>query len=594
MERTGVCFMTTQAYIPNYPRPQFVRKEWLDLNGEWNFSFDDGNTGEQEEWYDRFPSGQAIIVPFTYETAASGIGIQEFHPNVWYEKTLMLPAENAGKRAVLHFQGVDYRAKCWVNGSYVGLHEGGYAAFSFDITPFVTFGAANRIVLKAEDSLDCTQPRGKQRWVKDNFECFYVQTTGIWKSVWLECVSGTRIDSVKMTPDIDRSMIRFDFRITGRKEGEALALDTLITLKGRQIKRLTLSADRDLVTAEVDLRHEAGGPWKLSLWSPEQPNLFDAEFTLISGQDTVDHVYSYFGMRKISIENGQILLNNRPLYQRLILDQGYWTESHLTPPSEQALIDDIDRIAEMGYNGLRKHMKIEDPRFLYWCDVKGMLVWSEMAATFEFNDLAVERFTREWLEIVPQQYNHPCIITWVPFNESWGVPGIGHDVRQQKFTEGIYHLTKAIDPYRPVVTNDGWEHTVSDILTLHDYVEAGEQFLARYADKTAIVDNGVSFNDFKFAWAEGYGYKGQPVIVSEFGGIAFQTDSGWGYGNQVQSEADFLERFQAITTAIKATPYISGYCYTQVSDVQQEENGLLTEGRKPKVPLAKIREINLA
>ncbi len=585
--------MTTKSYIPNYPRPQFVRKEWLDLDGEWNFSFDDADRGEAEAWYAAFPEARKITVPFTYETAASGIGIQEFHPNVWYERTLELPAENAGKRAILHFQGVDYRAKCWVNGSYVGLHDGGYAAFSFDITPFVTFGAANRIVLKAEDSMDRTQPRGKQRWISDSFECFYVQTTGIWKSVWLECVSETRIDSVKMTPDVDRHMIRFDFRMAGLTEGLELTLETLISLKGQQVKRFSLGIDRDLVSLEVDVLHEAAGPWLQCLWSPEAPNLFDVEFTLLRGEENVDHVNSYFGMRKISIDNGQILLNNRPLYQRLILDQGYWTDSHLTPPDEQALIDDIDWIAEMGYNGLRKHMKIEDARFLYWCDVKGMLVWSEMAATYEFNDLAVERFTREWLEIVPQQYNHPCIITWVPFNESWGISAIAKDVRQQKFTEGIYHLTKAIDPYRPVVTNDGWEHTVSDILTLHDYVEAGEQFLATYADQNSIVNNGVSFNNYKFAWAEGYAYKGQPVIISEFGGIAFQTDSGWGYGNQVKTEQDFLERFQAITAAIKATPYISGYCYTQVSDVQQEVNGLLTEDRKPKVPLAKIREINL-
>ncbi|SET69866.1 glycoside hydrolase family 2 protein [Paenibacillus sp. NFR01] len=585
--------MTTKSYKKHYPRPQFVRNDWLDFNGEWDFAFDDKDAGESEEWYLHFPEGQTILVPFTYETKASGIGEETFHPQVWYRKRVSLPAGTDGKRTILHFQGVDYLAKLWVNGHFVGQHEGGYAAFSFDITPYLRTGAENQLVLKVEDSQSCTQPRGKQRWVNDNFECFYVQSTGIWKSVWLEHVHETRIDAVKMTPDVDRQMIRFDFRLLGVEHKENLRLESSISLHGQPVKQVSLSADRAWITVEVGVLHEAGGPWKQSLWSPQNPNLFDVEFVLYEGNEAVDRVESYFGMRKISIENGQILLNNGPLYQRLILDQGYWTESHLTAPSEEALIQDIELITAMGYNGVRKHMKLEDPLFLYWCDVKGVLVWSEMAATYEFNDQAVERFTREWLEVVPQQYNHPCIITWVPFNESWGIPTIAHDVRQQKFTESIYHLTKAIDPYRPVVTNDGWEHTVSDILTLHDYVEAGEEFLKRYQDKDAIVNNKISFNQWKYAFAEGYAYRGQPVIISEFGGIAFQSESGWGYGNQVKSEEDFIERFRAITQAIQAVPYISGYCYTQVTDVQQEVNGLLQEDRTPKVPLDVIKAINL-
>ncbi|MDR9745722.1 glycoside hydrolase family 2 TIM barrel-domain containing protein [Paenibacillus taichungensis] len=587
--------MTTKFYNKDYPRPQFVRNEWLDLNGEWDFSFDDNQVGESEQWYDQnqFPEGTKIKVPFTYETQASGIGIETFHPLVWYRRSVQIPQEAKGKRSILHFQGVDYHAKCWVNGTVVGEHEGGYAAFSFDITPYVTYGSENNIVLEVEDSQSAMQPRGKQRWVDDNFECFYVQSTGIWKSVWLEHVSEARVEAVKMTPDIDRHMIRVDFQLNGIEGKNNLRLETRIELKGQHVQTISLSPDRPWMTVEASVKHEAGGPWKQSLWSPGSPNLYDIEFVMYEDEKEIDRVHSYFGMRKISIENGQILLNNAPLYQRMILDQGYWTESHLTPPSVEALIEDIDKIAEMGYNGIRKHMKLEDPRFLYWCDVKGMLVWSEMAATFEFNDEAVSRFTKEWLEIVPQQYNHPSIITWVPFNESWGIPTIGHEVRQQQFTQSIYHLTKAIDPYRPVITNDGWEHTVSDILTIHDYVETGEAFLERYQDKDLIVNNKIASNRWKFAFAEGYHYKGQPIIISEFGGIAFQSDKGWGYGNQVDSVEAFIERFRSITEAIKAIPYISGYCYTQVTDVQQEINGLLTEDRKPKVPLEVIRKINL-
>lgn len=586
--------MTTKKYVKNYPRPQFVRDQWINLNGEWRFGFDDANSGEARGWHRSFGGDRTITVPFTYETRASGIGEEEHHPCVWYNRPLEIPAEAAGQRVLLHFQAVDYIATVWVNGEYVGRHQGGYAAFAFDITPYIVHGSPNELTLKAEDSMDATQPRGKQRWVKDNFECFYVQTTGIWQSVWLEFVQPEHIDSVKITPDLDASSVRFEYQVKGDlNTGSKLRLETVITMKDRQVKRASLIIDRPWLSLEVDLVHEMNGPWKRCYWAPGRPNLYDVEFILYKDDVKVDHVYSYFGMRKISIEKGKVLLNNVPVYQRLLLDQGYWPDSHLTPPSEEALIEDIDLLLQMGYNGVRKHMKIEDARFLYWCDVKGVLVWSEMAATFEFNDNAVEKFTTEWMEIVRQQYNHPSIITWVPFNESWGIGNILKDRRQMKFTEGIYHLTKAFDPNRPVITNDGWEHTVSDILTLHDYVETKEQFLKSYADKDEIVSNGKTFNQWKYAFADGYSYKGQPIIVSEFGGIAFDSGKGWGYGKQVPSEEAFLERFRGIHEAIQETDYIVGFCYTQITDVQQEVNGLLTEERKPKVPIEKIREINL-
>ncbi|MBD0378775.1 glycoside hydrolase family 2 protein [Paenibacillus sedimenti] len=586
--------MTTKMYIKDYPRPQFVRQSWLSLNGEWDFRFDDDNAGESEKWYRQLNGNLKITVPFTYETKASGIGEETFHPNVWYERTLAIPMEQEGNKVILHFQAVDYIAKLWVNGTKVGQHQGGYAAFSFDITPYIQFGADNRIVLKAEDSQSCTQPRGKQRWIDNNFECFYVQTTGIWQSVWVEYVAPSYIKSVKITPDIDRNSVRFEYQTHRAASSKQLRLETRISLQDQLIKQSSLVIDRPWLGLDVELFHEANGPWKVKTWSPERPNLYDVEFVLYEEDTIIDHVYSYFGMRKVSIEKGKVLLNNTPYYQRLILDQGYWPESHLTPPSEEALIEDIRAVQAMGYNGVRKHMKIEDSRFLYWCDVLGLLVWSEMAATFEFNDEAVDNFTTEWVEIVRQQYNHPSIVTWVPFNESWGIQQILTHAQQQKFTEGIYHLTKSLDPHRPVVVNDGWEHTVSDILTLHDYEERGEAFSKRYADKHAVTNNEFSFNHLKYAMAQGYAYRGQPIIISEFGGIAFKTDKGWGYGNQVDNEAAFLERFRSITQAIKDTEYVCGYCYTQITDVQQEVNGLLTEDRKPKVALELIKEINLS
>lgn len=586
--------MTTRSYIKDYPRPQFVRGDWMSLNGVWDFRFDDHNAGEQERWQETFAETHKINVPFTYETRLSGIGIEEFHPYVWYNKKVHIPKEAGGKRVILHFQAVDHVAKVWINGQMAGSHQGGYAAFSFDITPYLVFGADNQITVKAEDSDSCTQPRGKQRWTKDNFECFYVQTTGIWQTVWLEYVEEQRLETVKITPDVDRSIVRFDYQVEGVETSGDLRLEAIVALKGKPVKRVSLVIDRPCLTVEVDLIHEANGPWKKCLWSPQHPNLYDVEFVLSLDGQVVDRVFSYFGMRKISIENGRVLLNNVPIYQRLILDQGYWTDSHLTPPSEEALLEDIDSMLAMGYNGVRKHMKIEDARFLYWCDVKGLLVWSEMAATFEFHDLAVEAFTKEWLEIVRQQYNHPSIITWVPFNESWGISSILRDPRQQKFTEGIYHLTKAIDPYRPVITNDGWEHTVSDILTLHDYVENGDGFMKRYSNLEAVLTCETTCNQWKFAFAEGCEYRGQPIMITEYGGIAFRSDKGWGYGRQVSTEEEFLSRFEGLTMAIKSVDSIVGYCYTQLTDVQQEMNGILNEDRTPKFPLEKIKQINMA
>jgi len=324
-------------------------------------------------------------------------------------------------------------------------------------------------------------------------------------------------------------------------------------------------------------------------------HLYDIELTLMENGQTLDEIGSYFAMREVRIEGDQVLLNGSPLYQRLILDQGYWPESHLTPPDEEAIIEDIDKVQALGYNGVRKHQKIEDERFLYWCDVKGLLVWSEAAAAYQYGDSAVDMFTKEWIDIVRQNYNHPCIITWVPFNESWGVESIVTRRDQQHFTEAIYHLTKSIDPMRPVIVNDGWEHTISDIITLHDYEELGEVFKDRYQTFRDQILAGKVYHcgDHK-AFAQGYAYRGQPVLISEFGGIAFNNDTaGWGYGNKVNSENDFLQRFDSITTAIKELPYICGYCYTQVTDVQQEINGLMDAHRNYKVDAEKIRQINL-
>ncbi len=581
-------------YIKDYPRPQVVRDAWTNLNGAWDFKFDDNDEGERAGWFRALPADQQIVVPFTYETKASGIGDETAHSCVWYQRSVTIPSEHRGKAVKIHFQAADYRTKVWVNGTYVGVHEGGYAAFTFDVTHAIHEEEENRIVVRVEDSFDCRQPRGKQRWIKDNFGCWYIQTTGIWQTVWLEYVNPAYVSALKMTPDIDSGTVQFDYEVEGVSGYDGMTLQTTVSYDGKMIRSTETTLERSRLSVDLLISNVAVGEWKLQLWHPNHPNLYDVVIHLKKHGQPVDTVYSYFGMRKISIERGRILLNNRPLYQRLLLDQGYWEDTHLTPPSEEALIEDIDKTLELGFNGVRKHQKLEDPRFLYWCDRKGLLVWSEMAAAYEFDDTAVERFTREWMEVVRQHYNHPCIITWTPINESWGVPAIYHDRKQQQFTEMIYHLTKSFDQMRPVIVNDGWEHTISDIITLHDYEELGSVLFERYKDQDKLLSNAIPHNNAKYPFADGYSYQGQPILISEYGGIAFTTESGWGYGNQVRTEEEFLARYEAITQAIKDLDYVVGFCYTQTTDVQQEVNGLMTINREFKVSPDRIREINLA
>lgn len=587
-----------KCYIQDYPRPQFVRDNWVNLNGAWDFQFDDKNCGEKDQWFASFPEGVKIQVPFTYETVLSGIGDETVHNYVWYKRIVSAdPEQLEGHKAVLNFEGSDYITKVWVNGCFAGCHTGGYSRFSFDVTNLM-HGGDNEIVVKAEDSLDARQSRGKQRWLPENFGCWYVQTTGIWKTVWMEYTPVIGLAAVKMTPVLAKNALELEYTVDAPAcaYGRDLELEAVITFDGAFVARnvLTVSDSNLGVTVDLTGANNLSYVWGVRTWSPDSPDLYDIEFKLSYKGEVQDEIGSYFGMREIRIDGPNILLNGHPLYQRLILDQGYWRDSHLTPPSEAALIEDIDKIHALGYNGLRKHQKIEDERFLYWCDVKGMLVWSEAAAFYSYSDYAVKQFTKEWIDIVEQNYNHPSIITWTPVNESWGVAQVETDRTQQHFTEAIYHLTKSLDKNRPVIVNDGWEHTVSDIITLHDYEEVGETLRLRYTEcKEGILDTTVYHSDIKSAFANGFKYQGQPVIISEFGGIAFNNDdSGWGYGNKVNTEEDFIRRFDNITTAVKELPYVCGYCYTQVSDVQQEINGLMDIDRNFKADPAVIKEIN--
>ena len=578
------------CYIKDYPRPQLVRKDWQNLNGKWDFKFDDENNGVSQNLHLGF-EGQAIQVPFTYETELSGIGDPSHHSCVWYSRAVVIPGDKLSSVALLHFEGSDYRTTVWVNGCCAGEHEGGYSRFSFPIQGYIKAGV-NNIAVRCEDSVSTSQPRGKQRWMDDNYGCWYVQTTGIWKTVWLEFLSDTHLRDVKITPYLDDASVEFEYHVSANC-GITCSVESEIAFNGHIVSTQRTSLENFRQTVRVSVSSDKLA-WRVPMWSPDEPNLFDVIFRVYMNGELVDEAGSYFGMRKIEISGNNVMLNNSPIYQRLILDQGYWRKSGLTPPSEDALIEDIDKILQLGFNGLRKHQKVEDERFLFWCDVKGMLVWSEAAATYRYDDDAVQSFTKEWIEIVRQYYNHPSIIIWTPFNESWGVPNIKDNVKQQSFTASIYHLTKALDANRPVITNDGWEHTCSDIITLHDYEQDAVKFNDIYKLDGAMLSNGIPMTNQRFAFANGWEYEGQPVIISEYGGIAISGQGeGWGYGNKAADAQGLIKRYEALTAAIQKLPYICGFCYTQVTDVAQEVNGLMDIDRSFKCDPEAIRAINL-
>lgn len=582
---------------PEHPKPQFERSDWQNLNGAWNFAFDDQNLGEKDKWYKKEELEEKINVPFSFETKASGIADRSEHNFIWYQRKFRVEVDSE-KKIILNFGAVDYKTKVWINGRFAGSHSGGYDSFAFDISDFVDYREENNLVVKVEDSRSKSQPRGKQTYKNDNFLCWYTRTTGIWQTVWLEYVDqNLYLRDLKITPDIDQSEVELDYFFNAVDFGTGnYKLLTTIEFEGKKITEFEFEITKANYKLKINVEDENN---ELKLWYPDSPNLYDLKLTLFRDNEVVDQLSSYFGMRKISIEADQILLNNQPFYQKLILDQGYWPDSLVTPPSDQAIKKDVELAKKMGFNGARKHQKIEDDRFYYWADKLGLLVWAEMGSTYEFSEQAVENFSLQWQRVVKELYNHPSIVCWVPFNESWGIEAVKSNKKQQSFTESIYQLTKSIDSERPIISNDGWEHTTSDIITFHDYVESIDKLRQTYLEKIdKLLANKEVFNDQvyieggKFIMADNYDYQGQPLLFSEFGGVAFQNKEGWGYGEQVQTKEELFQRIEKLMVLIKEAEYFRGYCYTQLTDVEQEKNGLLDENREFKLELEKIKELN--
>jgi beta-galactosidase/beta-glucuronidase len=572
---------------PEYPQPQFQRDAWLNLNGEWEFEFDDENAGLDQRWWagDRAFS-RRIVVPFAFESRMSGIGDTKFHPWVWYRRSFVVPDGWTGRRILLNFGAVDYHATVWVNGRLAGEHEGGNAPFRFDITPLMEPGT-NTLVVRAEDPpTDRFIPRGKQFWEPKSRSIFYSRTSGIWQTVWLEAAGQAYLEQLRTTTSNDGTA-RFQVRVA--RPHADLELHATIRAGDRTVASGSsrLAGPRGAVTATVS---------EPTLWSPASPNLYDAVIELRRGGEVVDRVHTYLGFRTVGVRDGRVTINGRPTFLKFVLDQGYWPESLLTPPSDEAIQLDIRMTKEMGFNGARKHQKVEDPRYLYWADKMGLLVSAEMANAYRFDEQYVARFTREWMEVVERDANHPSIIIWAPINESWGTPDLS-DPRQQNHLKSLYTLTRSLDHSRLVIDNEGWEHTdMTDLFAIHDYARTGDLLYERHR---ALGTPAMQFPAGGVpALAPGYQYNGSPIYLSEFGGIAYipagetVPEDSWGYSGVEKTSQAALERLRGLYAAIARIPAFAGICYTQLTDVEQEVNGLLTYDRKPKFDSKVLSEIN--
>ena len=533
---------------PEYPRPSFRRRSWINLNGEWEF----GAGGS--ETFDR-----RILVPFCPQSDLSGLGVRVPGDVVWYRRRFDAPRS---ARLLLHFGAVDYRATVWVNGEEVVRHEGGHTPFSADITRFAG-RTDNVVVVRADDPLeDLTTPRGKQCWKSTSEGIFYTPTTGIWQTVWLEPLPSRAIHDLRVRPDLDGAAVDVEVVADG-------AVDVVASFDGRVVGRWS-GAGGGRVALE-----------RVMPWTPETPHLYQLEVSLRADDREVDHVASYFGLRKVETKDGRFWLNGRPYIQRLVLDQGYFPGGLLTAGADQELRRDIELAKAMGFNGARKHQKVEDPRWLYWADTLGFLVWAEMPDFHEPSPEAESRLVAEWREAVLRDRDHPSVVAWVPMNESFGLS----TPRPPALLDRLYALTHELDGTRPVISNDGWEHTTSDLCTLHDYGPADE--LAR---RYRSLESALAPDGRPPAYVPGYAYRGEPVVVSEFGGVALAGSGGFGWSEAAGAEA-LLKTYREMVEALMAPGPVEGFCYTQLTDIEQERNGLLTFERQPKIDVDRLRPI---
>jgi beta-galactosidase/beta-glucuronidase len=570
--------MTAVLPRPEYPRPQFQRAAWVNLNGPWTFTFDPGKSGMQRGLEKSTGFERQIIIPFCPESALSGVQHTDFIEMMWYHRRLDIPADWQEQRVILHFGAVDYESEVFIDGQSVGRHWGGTVSFSFDITRYVTPGQSHNLVVYVRDEVRSgEQPGGKQCERADSYGCMYTRTTGIWQTVWMEAVSTHGLQSAHIVPDLDGGR----FIVTPTFYAVRQGLRFRVTLQDRGIR---VSADA-----------VSGIPVVLPIpqaraWSPEDPFLYDLSLDVLDENNLLlDHVDSYAGLRKVHVQDGRVYLNNQPVFLRMVLDQGFYPDGIWTAPSDAALKHDIQLSMQAGFNGARLHQKVFEERFHYWADQLGYLTWGESSSWgLNVKDVVSARnFVSEWREIVCRDRNHPSIIAWTPFNETWDT---GDRRQHNRLHIDAYELARALDPTRPVNDASGYAHARTDLWTVHTY-EQDPKALAELLE----CKEGQPWRNFPDREAD---YESQPYIVDEFGGIKWISedrrpfaDNSWGYGEGPRTLEAFYARLEGLVQALYGHKHIAGYCYTQLTDVEQEQNGIYNYDRTPKFDMRKVEAI---
>ncbi len=555
-----------------HPKPQMQRENWQNLNGEWDFAFDFGCSGVEREFYKRDGLDQKIQVPFCPESDLSGIGYKDFIPAVWYQKKVNLTAQQLQGTVRLHFGAVDYTCRLWVNGQEAGRHSGGYVSFCFDITKYTKEGENVLTLYAQDDTRSGRQCKGKQSGLFHSHGCDYTRTTGIWQTVWLEFVPKSYLEKIYYYPNIADSSLT----VRAVTVGEGV-LSAEAFYQGNACGKAQAKAQAGNVTLQIPLS-------ELHLWEAGQGRLYDLKLTF--GEDKVN---SYFGMREIKLDGERFLINGKSVFQRLVLDQGFYPDGIYTAPSDEALKQDIRLSMDAGFNGARLHQKIFEERFLYHCDKMGYLVWGEQAnwgLDYSRPD-GLKCFLPEWMEALDRDFNHPAIVGWCPFNETWDYDGRRQD---NDLLAMVYQMTKLFDTTRPCIDTSGNYHVVTDIYDMHDYEQDPAVFAASYAD---FAQGGPLVDRFAPRQTP---VPGIPVFISEYGGIKWDVDeklaNSWGYGDGPKTEEEYIARYKGLTDALLDNPHMFGFCYTQLYDVEQEVNGLYTYDRKPKMDMTIFRQIN--
>ncbi len=558
-------------YRTEHPNPQFERADWLCLNGEWQFETDPSVSGRERRLFkNQAEFTEVINVPFCLESKLSGIERKDFVNSVWYRKKFIITNTQLAGRVFVNFGAVDYETTVYVNEQPIGTHKGGYSSFRFEITDFLHDGENIITVNACDDTRNPYIPTGKQSVKFNSCGCHYTRTTGIWQTVWIEFTPKTYIESVKYTTDIDNGVLNIAASLKGAGEFFAEAF-----FEGKSVGKASLTSNGGCAILSLPLSEK-------HLWNVGDGKLYDLRLTYEK-----DTVKSYFGLRNVSISENKVLINGKSVFQRLVLDQGFYPDGIYTAPTEQDLIGDIERSLACGFNGARLHQKVFESRFLYHCDRLGYIVWGEFPSwgLDHTKPESIYGILPEWLEVVERDFNHPAIITWCPLNETWDLHG---SKQNDELIETVYLATKAVDSTRPCIDTSGAYHVKTDIYDIHDYNQKPHEFISHYDRMSETHD----CSDFHSAFKDRQQYDGiSPFAVSEYGGMAWNNSTGWGYGDAPKSENEFIERFRLLTEALLDNECIYSLCYTQLTDVEQEQNGLYYYDRKPKFDPKIFKEI---